>query len=382
LLIPVPAVFCVPARAARLDAQLAGVESKFAAAVAQSSSTGPITLAIMPFQAEEALAQKKVDTAVSELLSQKFIRDAKFRLLEQGSLDDIFREQKLDLSGAVDADTAVRVGKLAGTRLIVTGAITQVGRNYQVTARLADTENSETVSMALFELPAEVFDGEASRYLILVPETETVSIYAAGAGAVCSVAALAPETHFGLTGSPVSGDAALVQVGGGLKYFPSKRWLVDFSYLYSNVSSSDEGKMDQSRIDGTLSGDMVRFSLNRQLRLSEKLSIYAGAGVNYAKLSLDSTRPQTDSISGRYRYVTPAGEDTFRYFSPTVRFGLEWRPQERFGISLFGTYAFTKRAYSMPLLIRDTSTGAAETMTVWKVDFPQFVPELNLAWYF
>jgi len=55
------------------------------------------------------------------------VKCKKFRVYERDKLASIMKEQGLQLSGAVDGATAVRVGKLIGVKYIVTGAVTEYG---------------------------------------------------------------------------------------------------------------------------------------------------------------------------------------------------------------------------------------------------------------
>ena len=57
----------------------------------------------------------------------------------------MLKEQKLQTSGVVDEKTAVNVGKIAGADAIVIGDVTIVGGFAKVTARVIDTETSETI---------------------------------------------------------------------------------------------------------------------------------------------------------------------------------------------------------------------------------------------
>jgi hypothetical protein len=66
--------------------------------------------------------------------------------------------------------------------------------------------------------------------------------------------------------------------------------------------------------------------------------------------------------------------------TPTVRVGLEWRPKERFGISLFGNYDLS------PQTIKETATvvwlGHQTTVTMRKITFPRFYPDASMSLYF
>ena len=70
-------------------------------------------------------ARNRIDTAFSdnELLSSKFT------VVERERLDMIMKEQGLGASGAVDAQTAAKIGKILGVRYIITGGIDKFAMN-------------------------------------------------------------------------------------------------------------------------------------------------------------------------------------------------------------------------------------------------------------
>jgi len=49
-------------------------------------------------------------------------------------------EQRLNLSGLVDDDTAVKVGNYVGARYVIVGSVNGMGDTYTLSARLVDVE--------------------------------------------------------------------------------------------------------------------------------------------------------------------------------------------------------------------------------------------------
>jgi curli biogenesis system outer membrane secretion channel CsgG len=66
------------------------------------------------------LGRAAADELVTQLLSS-----GKFTVLERTQLESVLAEQKLGATGAVDASTAARIGKILGVQFILTGSITQ-----------------------------------------------------------------------------------------------------------------------------------------------------------------------------------------------------------------------------------------------------------------
>ena len=69
-------------------------------------------------------------------------------LIDRSQLDRIRREQNLQMSGEVDDEQAVSIGKIAGASIIVTGAVTGSGSLRRLRLRALDTQTAQVVSVA------------------------------------------------------------------------------------------------------------------------------------------------------------------------------------------------------------------------------------------
>ncbi len=93
-----------------------------------SKYTGPKRrIGIVDFENKSAYGQNRLGSAASDILVTELAKTGKFVVVERDKLQKIFDEQKLQASGAVDARTVVRVGKILGLNAIVTGAVSQFG---------------------------------------------------------------------------------------------------------------------------------------------------------------------------------------------------------------------------------------------------------------
>jgi len=70
-----------------------------------------------------------VGKGISLLLEQKLVQDAKYRVIDRNSLDKILKEQNFSNSDRADASTAAKIGRILGVNAIITGTITQFGRD-------------------------------------------------------------------------------------------------------------------------------------------------------------------------------------------------------------------------------------------------------------
>jgi TolB-like protein len=61
-------------------------------------------------------------------------------VVEKGQVTAVAAEQRLNLSGLVDDETAVNVGKFVGARYVIVGSVNGMGDFYTLSARLVDVE--------------------------------------------------------------------------------------------------------------------------------------------------------------------------------------------------------------------------------------------------
>jgi TolB-like protein len=383
-----------PLRAAELDSKLGKITAQFAQdAAAKLPGVNPATLAVFPFQAEESLGKRKVDVAVAELLTQKLLREPRFRVVERNNLDTVLREQKLGLSGAVESETAARVGKLAGARLAVLGSVTRLGKSYQISSKLVDTETADVVSVSIVEVRSEVFDEEASRYLVLVPESQTISLYFALGNVPMTTKKLSPVSSGGQTAIPTNAKTSFNPDSGmfpgfGIKYFPFQRWAVNFMIGPKfKVGDSDSQVLtnlgERGKMVSKAEGQMFRLMVHRQFKISKKLNAYAGGGFLRFELDppnegSDDTKPVNLGASSGGGTVSMA--DSFgqgRFNLPLAGLGLEWKPQPRFGLALMANFPLKSETYTWDMLFQNGTRA-----TVWEMTTPKYMAELDISWYF
>lgn len=395
------AVFVQPVSAKELDSKLESTARKLTEAAAARKITAG-TLAVFPFQADEKLSKKKVNFAVSEMLTANFLKQRKFKVMERAQLEEVMKEQKLGLSGAVDSKTAADIGKLAGAKLLVLGNVIQVGNSYQLTSKLVDSETGEIITSEIVEVPVKTFDEDAERYLVLVPDTQAIGIYLeTGVAPVTGKKLPAVTTPGGTTFTPLTTVSFFDYSGVGVKYFFSPKWMVDaFLGLGANFKSSD-GETKYTLSKGVISKDgnlgdwgtensIVRVSVSRVSTLSDKFRLYTGGGVLQLKNTYKGDRNKADTVyfTGSSASVWYLGKKTgqgYTYATPFVRLGLEWRPKTRLGISLCGTYNLLKKDYKGYTRVQDLTggnpTGETDILTQ-QFTFPQIQMQGQLALYF
>jgi TolB-like protein len=366
------------------------------AAEAKGFSDGAV--AVFPFQTDEKLAKKRVGFAVSELLSQKFFKSSKFKLIERSQLSDIMKEQKLGLSGAVDSETAAKVGKLLGARLLVLGSVSRLGKSYQVNVRLVNVETAEIVAPEIFEVSVKVFDEEAAPYLTLVPERQTLSIQLLINEGMMTVKSGTAKTFTSpFTGGPYEarpskGDNFSL-MGLGLRYFPSSWLVLEGAYFAPSNSSISLSIYDNGSPIGGREMDvevsMKRLGASYTRKLSQRTRIYAGLMVLLA--SVEATSPVNQEniyINGspelRTNPDSTGNEESASVIIPMARLGLEWKPQERFGFALFSNIGSAKEIVRKVTLNKQVGSTVTPFLDVdvMKIQFPAFSIEGAFSFYF
>ncbi|MFH1288835.1 MAG: FlgO family outer membrane protein [bacterium] len=89
-----------------------------------------------------------------ELVTQLFITSpGQFEVVERRQLMKVLSEQKLTMSGLLDANAMESVGKILGIEAIVTGSITDLGNNIKINARLIGVDNAKIFAVASTSIP-------------------------------------------------------------------------------------------------------------------------------------------------------------------------------------------------------------------------------------
>jgi curli biogenesis system outer membrane secretion channel CsgG len=86
-----------------------------------------IPIVVMDFETRVPGHGWRVGQGASDMLITALVKTKKYRVYERDRLKSIMKEQKLQMSGAVDMSTAVQIGKLVGAKYIITGAVTEYG---------------------------------------------------------------------------------------------------------------------------------------------------------------------------------------------------------------------------------------------------------------
>jgi curli biogenesis system outer membrane secretion channel CsgG len=85
-------------------------------------------IAVLPFDSSHVSSGYAFmsSSVVNGMFETELVKTGKFVVIERKRLEEVMREQNLSLSGALDPTTAVKVGKILGVELMLTGDITEL----------------------------------------------------------------------------------------------------------------------------------------------------------------------------------------------------------------------------------------------------------------
>ena len=108
-----------------------------------------ITIAVFDFR-NFGIKKNDVELLANRLQSE-LVKIGGHRFVERKKIDDLFKEQKLQMSGMIDEKNIIEAGKMLGAELIVIGEIGKIGNNYTISARLVNVESSEIIKSANYD---------------------------------------------------------------------------------------------------------------------------------------------------------------------------------------------------------------------------------------
>lgn len=115
--------------------------AKVSATRAATVPAGTLTVAILNFKADTPampdLGQQISDVLVAALADQPGIT-----LVDRSSIDKTLKELELSKTGLVSTQTALKVGKLVGAKILISGYVIPVGKDIYITAKIIGVETT------------------------------------------------------------------------------------------------------------------------------------------------------------------------------------------------------------------------------------------------
>ena len=122
-----------------------------------------------------------LENTIPEAIITYLAKAGKIEIVERSRLKDAIEEMKLGMSGILDEQTAVEVGKAVGANAILVGSFVSIGEVIRINARLIDVKTSRIIKAEIVQggVGIEIFSlmDEMARSIEaqLIGETEEVA---------------------------------------------------------------------------------------------------------------------------------------------------------------------------------------------------------------
>ncbi len=98
-------------------------------------------IAVLDFETQgEGFDASDMGKVVAEWLITALVKNGRFDVIERRLLEKILGEQRLHMSGIVDQNSAAKVGKLLGVKIIITGSVVKFQNTLEANARIIDVK--------------------------------------------------------------------------------------------------------------------------------------------------------------------------------------------------------------------------------------------------
>lgn len=113
--------------------------------LAQEAAPKPavFSVGVLPFA--ETDDTRNLGTTASELVATQLGMSGNLLLIERAQLDAVLSEQGMGLTGAVDPQTAAKLGNLIGAQILVTGRVFKAGENTYCIAKAISTATGRSL---------------------------------------------------------------------------------------------------------------------------------------------------------------------------------------------------------------------------------------------
>jgi curli biogenesis system outer membrane secretion channel CsgG len=102
-------------------------------------------IGVVDFENKTTYGANRLGTSATDILITELAKSGKFILVERDKMSKLMEEQKLGLSGAIDPNTAAKMGKILGLNAIVTGSISQFGEETEGSEYLITQSKAQVV---------------------------------------------------------------------------------------------------------------------------------------------------------------------------------------------------------------------------------------------
>ncbi|MDY6863123.1 MAG: CHAT domain-containing protein, partial [Thermodesulfobacteriota bacterium] len=122
-------------------------------------SSKPLTISILDVKRKGAAALREgEDEFITLKISENFMENPRIKVVERAILDKLLEELKLASSQLADKKTAIKVGKILGARLILTGMLINSGKESLLNLRTIETETTSIKATAQEDFKEETLE--------------------------------------------------------------------------------------------------------------------------------------------------------------------------------------------------------------------------------
>ena len=117
-------------------------------------------IAVLDFELQGSGHQTEdMGKIVAEWLVTAFVNEGRFAVIERSLLEKVLSEQKLVMSGLLDSQSTVQLGKLLGVKAIISGSVMKLGSLTEVTPDRLRAMNYDGTLIAEWVLPGDDQEG-------------------------------------------------------------------------------------------------------------------------------------------------------------------------------------------------------------------------------
>ncbi|MBU1053111.1 MAG: hypothetical protein KKC46_04680 [Proteobacteria bacterium] len=115
--------------------------------LAESADFRKTKIAVLDFQLQgEGFETQDMGLIVAEWFITALVKAGRFEVIERGLLKKLLEEQKLSMTGVVDASTATQIGKFLGVKTIISGSVMKLQGVIEINARIIDVETASIIA--------------------------------------------------------------------------------------------------------------------------------------------------------------------------------------------------------------------------------------------
>ncbi len=107
-----------------------------------------LTVGVVEFEEKNDIGLQNAGRIVAEWVVTELKQLDRFQIAERLLMQQVLEEQELMLSGVIDDEQVVEIGKLYGVDAIVTGSVMKVGDSINITARIVNVGTAEVLKTA------------------------------------------------------------------------------------------------------------------------------------------------------------------------------------------------------------------------------------------